>query len=141
VILLEGLPGTGKSSSIKAIANLTRRHLLCLNAASIRDRDDAMLTRVFRDETLTFTACGQYRNEVVRHNRRLIVFEDLECLGKCDWLMDRAAKANKVDTSSEDDSPILVDRPVRMEGAPPSAVSSTPSTVYVSCTGTGTSSS
>ena len=102
VILLEGLPGTGKSSSIKAIANMTRRHLVCLNAASIAD--DAMLARVFRDETLTFMSGGAWRNEVVPHSKRLIVFEDLDCSGNCDWLLDRETKAARKAQTAESDS-------------------------------------
>jgi hypothetical protein len=108
VILLEGLPGTGKSSSIKAIANMTQRHLVCLNAAAIKD--DNMLARVFRDETLTFMAGGAWRNEVIPHNKRLIVFEDLDCTGNCDWLLDREAKAaKKAEADSDSESgPVLV---------------------------------
>lgn len=104
IILLEGTPGTGKSSTIKAIANKTKRHLVCINSSDISD--DSMLTRLFREETVNFLGPVSYQNEVIPHDRRILVFEDIDCTGNNEWLFDRDRK--KPDSPK---SPIAVDIP------------------------------
>jgi len=98
VIMLEGLPGTGKSGSIKAIANMTKRHILSINASDLKD--DSQVARLFRDEGMHFVTAGQWRNEVLEQNKRILVFDDLDCTGNTDWLLDRKKKKDK---SSDDD--------------------------------------
>ena len=40
---------------------------------------------------------GSWRNEVVPHHKRIIVFEDLDCNGNADWLMKREYKQKRTE--------------------------------------------
>lgn len=67
--LFHGAPGTGKTSAIKAIANYTKRHIVSISLKNIQTIDD--LRSMFYDTKI---------NDIcVPHNRRLYVFEEIDC--------------------------------------------------------------
>jgi hypothetical protein len=87
-ILLHGIPGAGKTSTIKAIARDTNRHIFNLSLRSFTTQKQ--LTSLFYNETVTVTgADGQPQTYRIPLNRRLYVIEDIDCLS--DVVLDRQA--------------------------------------------------
>lgn len=87
-ILLHGIPGAGKTSTIKAIARDTNRHIFNLSLRSFTTQKQ--LTALFYNETVTVTgADGQPQTYRIPLNRRLYVIEDIDCLS--DVVLDRQA--------------------------------------------------
>lgn len=68
-LLLHGEPGTGKTSAIKAIANLSNRHIILVPVKKITSVEK--LRRIFLDERINLNK--------IPMNRRLYVFEELDC--------------------------------------------------------------
>lgn len=71
-ILLYGEPGTGKTSLIKAIANLTQRDIFYVNIKSIKN--DVDLMKCFFEESIV--ASNHYYNAPL--NNRIYCFEDID---------------------------------------------------------------
>jgi chaperone BCS1 len=67
--MLHGVPGSGKSSTIKSIANYTKRHIIIVDLSSILDLYDLM-------NMLYKPNIG---NTVIPLNKRIYVFEDIDC--------------------------------------------------------------
>lgn len=67
---LSGPPGTGKTSSIKAIAKHTKRDVLCVPLKEVRDLKDLMT--IFNSTTV----CSQHMSVT----KRIVVLEDIDCL-------------------------------------------------------------
>jgi hypothetical protein len=85
-ILLHGIPGAGKTSTIKAIARDTTRHIFNLSLRSFTTQKQ--LTSLFYNETVTVTGPdGQPQTYRIPLNRRLYVIEDIDCLS--DVVLDR----------------------------------------------------
>jgi chaperone BCS1 len=70
-ILMHGEPGTGKTSTIKAIANYTQRHIVSIPLHKIKCMSS--LTDLFLQETID----GVH----VPFNKRIYVFEEIDCNG------------------------------------------------------------
>jgi chaperone BCS1 len=70
-ILMHGDPGTGKTSTIKAIANHTRRHLISVPLHKIKNMSS--LTNLFLHEDID----GVH----VPFSKRIYVFEEIDCNG------------------------------------------------------------
>lgn len=70
-ILMHGDPGTGKTSTIKAIANHTRRHLISVPLHKIKNMSS--LTKIFLHEDID----GVH----VPFSKRIYVFEEIDCNG------------------------------------------------------------
>lgn len=68
-LLLHGCPGTGKTSFIKALAKYTDRHIVVLPGKKIKSID--ILKHIFMHDNLN--------DIVVPHNKRLYVFEEIDC--------------------------------------------------------------
>lgn len=77
---LHGEPGTGKTSFIKALANLTKRHIVIISLKEIKTKNQ--LENVFLSK------------EAGSFYKKIIVFEDIDCIG--DIVMAREYKFNKV---------------------------------------------
>ena len=87
-ILLHGIPGAGKTSTIKAIANDTGRHIfnLCLRPYTTCKQ----LTNLFYNESVTVVGSdGTEHIYRIPLNKRIYVIEDIDCL--TDVVLDRAS--------------------------------------------------
>ncbi|XP_014672608.1 PREDICTED: protein HYPER-SENSITIVITY-RELATED 4-like, partial [Priapulus caudatus] len=68
-LLFHGEPGCGKTSTIKALAARTRRHVVSISLARVRSAEQ--LRRIFHDPTID--------RRDVPISRRLYVVEDIDC--------------------------------------------------------------
>jgi hypothetical protein len=69
--LFHGPPGTGKTSTIKAMANMTKRHIVEVSLKGIRTNQEFI--QVFQEQTLA----GYF----IPYDRRILVLEDIDCMG------------------------------------------------------------
>ena len=78
-LLLSGPPGTGKTSSIKCLANETGRHIVNINFNN--DMSKTQLENLFFNDTLTIlnTATGQNERYSIPLDQRIYVLEDVDC--------------------------------------------------------------
>jgi hypothetical protein len=78
-IMLHGIPGAGKTSTIKAIAKDTGRHIFSL---ALRPYTTCkQLTSLFYDETVHVTGTdGTQQTYRIPLNKRVYVIEDIDCL-------------------------------------------------------------
>jgi hypothetical protein len=89
-IMLHGVPGAGKTSTIKAIAKDTNRHIFNLSLRPFTTQ--RQLTNLFFNETVSIhTYDGGKQTLKIPLNRRVYVIEDIDCL--TDVVLDRALKA------------------------------------------------
>ena len=82
-ILLWGPPGTGKTGFIKSLANLTKKHII--NIKLSKNFDLSNLNNLFFEEEIN-------ENLIIPLNNRILVFEDIDCMG--DIIKDREIIAN-----------------------------------------------
>ena len=93
-LLLHGLPGTGKTSTIKAIANMTQRHIITVSLESIKTK--RQLKALFHDERLhveNTEAREGFETYRIPINKRLFVLEDVDAA--TDMVLDRAFQKPK----------------------------------------------
>ncbi|KKL13274.1 hypothetical protein LCGC14_2527400, partial [marine sediment metagenome] len=94
-LLLHGSPGTGKTSTIKAIANMTNRHIVNLNLGAIKTKKQ--LKKLFYDERLEICENMENTNAITEYiipiDRRLYVIEDIDAIDS-DLLLKRISGAN-----------------------------------------------
>jgi len=69
-ILLHGVPGCGKTSFIKALANKTKRHLLDINLSTIKTTQDF---------TVAFNT-DMFVDNFIPMDKRIVVLEDIDCM-------------------------------------------------------------
>lgn len=80
-ILLHGIPGAGKTSTIKAIAKDTHRHIFNLSLRPYTTTHQ--LTNLFYNETVIVQSYdGSKQTLKIPLNRRLYVIEDIDCLSE-----------------------------------------------------------
>lgn len=72
-ILLEGSPGTGKTSIIKSIANHLKRHLVVLNMNNIKTNQE--LHDIFFENTYS----DENAKGSIDFSKKIYVFEDIDC--------------------------------------------------------------
>lgn len=70
-LLFYGSPGCGKTSTIKAIANYTKRHIIEIPLSKIKTCDE--LKKIFFSELIN--------EHYVPSNLKIIVLEDIDCMG------------------------------------------------------------
>jgi hypothetical protein len=90
-ILLHGIPGCGKTSFIKALANKTKRHLLDINLSNIITAQD--FTTAFNTEL--------FGDMFIPIDKRILVLEDIDCMNS-GYLNKR--QDNSVDSPAAPDS-------------------------------------
>merc|ERR1711899_620820 len=83
--LFHGEPGCGKTSTIKAIANLTQRHIVSVPLKNVKTVED--LYNVFYASTIN--------KKPMPVDRKLYVLEDIDCAGLDDIMKKRAAEPQK----------------------------------------------
>jgi len=91
---LYGPPGTGKTSFFKSLANLTGRHLIILSLKNIKTKQQL-------EETFFET---RYNNDnktnSIGFDKKIIIVEDIDCLGEIVWKRDLSKTYEKVDVST-----------------------------------------
>jgi len=88
-ILLHGVPGAGKTSTIKAIAKDTQRHIFNLSLRAYTTQKQ--LTNLFFNETVQVNGYdGLKHSYKIPLNRRVYVIEDIDCL--TDVVLDRSLR-------------------------------------------------
>ena len=98
-ILLHGLPGCGKTSTIKAIAKDTNRHLI--NLSLKRFTTQRQLLDLFQNEILHVLAPdGSAITYSIPLDQRIYVIEDIDCLSEI-------VKQRTPDSSPKSDDPSL----------------------------------
>jgi hypothetical protein len=97
-IMLHGIPGAGKTSTIKAIAKDTGRHIFSL---ALRPYTTCkQLTSLFYDETVHVTGTdGTQQTYRIPLNKRVYVIEDIDCL--TDIVLERSTEPKKKSQHNE----------------------------------------
>lgn len=90
--LFHGEPGCGKTSTIKALANFTKRHVLQINLKNIKTCGE--FTNIFNN----FYVDGNF----IPTENRIIVLEDIDCM--IDIIKKRDETSNDSDNNSVHDS-------------------------------------
>jgi ATP-dependent Zn protease len=72
---MHGPPGTGKTSFIKALANYTGRHIIIISLKLLKTKND--LDEIFFESRYN----GSNEKESVGFDKKIIVFEDIDCVG------------------------------------------------------------
>lgn len=97
-IMLHGIPGAGKTSTIKAIAKDTNRHIFNLSLRPYTSQ--RQLTNLFFNETVVVMGYdGNKMMYKIPLNKRVYVIEDIDCL--TDVVLDRKLQKEK---TKEDES-------------------------------------
>lgn len=96
-LLFHGVPGTGKTSTIKAIANYTNRHLIIIPMNKVKTNS------TLRDIILT-DEIGVYK---IPHHKRLYVFEEIDCNGMENIIAPRDTNEKIKDSISDTDIDLL----------------------------------
>jgi len=91
--LFHGEPGCGKTSTIKAIANLTQRHIVSVPLKNVKTVED--LYNVFYASTIN--------KKPMPVDRKLFVLEDIDCASLKDTVKKREAEENQSDDDSSSD--------------------------------------
>ena len=81
-MLLSGVPGSGKSSLIKAVANITKRHIVNVNFANIKTA--TQLKNLFysdRIQVYTDTNLSNSQSYFIPIEKRLYVLEEIDAIG------------------------------------------------------------
>lgn len=89
---LYGPPGTGKTSLIKAIAQHTKRHIICLPMKLFKTRKQ--LYRFFYESRYN----RKHVKDSIDFDKKIVVIEDIDCLG--DIVLKREYRSKKKNVSS-----------------------------------------
>ncbi len=89
-VLLHGDPGCGKTSMIKAISNLTQRHIINLSLHAFTTK--TQLHNLFYDSKIVVQKGGDqlYETYTIPCDKRVYILEDVDCM--TDIVLDRSTK-------------------------------------------------
>ena len=81
-LLLSGVPGSGKTSIIRAIANLTKRHIINVNFANISTATQ-LKNLFFSDKVTVYTdsTMSQFQVLTIPLENRIYVLEEIDAVG------------------------------------------------------------
>lgn len=77
--LFHGSPGCGKTSTIKAIANVGRRHIINLHLSEIKTKEQ--LTHLFFNDEINVLDNGKTERYIIPVSERMYVIEDIDAMG------------------------------------------------------------
>ena len=78
--LLHGSPGTGKTSFIKALANMTKRHIINVSLPLIET--NGQILDIFQNTTITYFNNYGKQSDEIPLDRRIYILEDIDALSK-----------------------------------------------------------
>ena len=109
-LLLSGSPGTGKTSTIKCLANETNRHICNVNLNN--DMTKTQLENLFFNENINILnpSTGQTETYCIPLDQRIYVLEDVDC--QSDIVIERALKNETNEKSEKNSGNGSVDRKV-----------------------------
>jgi hypothetical protein len=115
-LLLSGQAGAGKTSTIKCLANETRRHIINLNLNN--DITKTQLENLFFNEMIIVlnVSTGQSEKYFIPLDQRVYVLEDIDC--QSDLVMERSLKNKGDDNQDIDDAPKKPEFQVNIETNP-----------------------
>jgi ATP-dependent 26S proteasome regulatory subunit len=96
---LYGPPGTGKTSFFKSLANLTNRHLVILSLKQIKTKqqlEDAFFESQYNIDN---------KKNSIGFDKKIIIIEDIDCLGEIVWKRDEEDKKNNNEKSKKNIHP------------------------------------
>jgi hypothetical protein len=101
--MLHGLPGTGKTSTIKAMANKTGRHVINVRLSEIKTK--TCLKKLFCNETIHIIDPHTRQKESIHVpiNKRLYVVEDIDAMSELVRKREYKNKIHKQDDLNEDE--------------------------------------
>jgi SpoVK/Ycf46/Vps4 family AAA+-type ATPase len=100
-IALYGIPGTGKTSFIKAIATYLNRHIISISLSKIKTKKQLY---DFYFETQYSTSNDK---NAIGFDKKIIVFEDIDCIG--DVILNRKSKSKKNDIGDNESIDEFID--------------------------------
>jgi hypothetical protein len=77
--MFHGPPGCGKTSTIKAIANVGKRHIINLHLSEIKSKEQ--LTHLFFNDEINVLDNGKTERYTIPVNERMYVIEDIDAMG------------------------------------------------------------
>ena len=77
--MFHGDPGCGKTSTIKAIANVGRRHIINIHLSEIKSKEQ--LTHLFFNDEIHVWDNGKTERYTIPVNERMYVIEDIDAMG------------------------------------------------------------
>lgn len=81
--MLSGLPGMGKTSTVKAVANITKRHLFIVNCGEIKT--SKQFNNLFTKEDVKIKTESGVIVVKIPIEKRIYVLEELDILGEMLW--------------------------------------------------------
>ena len=96
--MFHGEPGCGKTSTIKAIANTARRHIINIHLAEIKSKEQ--LRHLFFNDEISVYDGMKTEKFVIPVHERLYVIEDIDAMGNA--VLRREFKKLETKKSSED---------------------------------------
>jgi hypothetical protein len=98
-LLLSGCPGSGKTSTIKCVANETKRHII-----NVHFNDNITISQMenlFFSETINVNSFGKTEQYIIPFDKRIYVFEDIDC--QHDIVYDRDLKEKEEGKKEKED--------------------------------------
>jgi SpoVK/Ycf46/Vps4 family AAA+-type ATPase len=77
--LFHGDPGCGKTSTIKAVANVGRRHIINIHLSEIKSKEQ--LSHLFFNDEIHVWDNGKTERYTIPVNERMFVIEDIDAMG------------------------------------------------------------
>lgn len=97
--MFHGEPGCGKTSTIKAIANIGKRHIINIHLSEIKSKEQ--LTHLFFNDEIHVYDNGKTERYTIPVNERMYVIEDIDAMGevvlKREWKKPEVKKEIKFD--------------------------------------------
>lgn len=77
--MFHGPPGCGKTSTIKAVANVGKRHIINIHLSEIKSKDQ--LNHLFFNDEINVWDNGKTERYTIPVNERMYVIEDIDAMG------------------------------------------------------------